>query len=174
MPNIDVVPYNHRIPTGEKLRRAVNNLLTGRRASDHVVALTDVYTGSNPPDFSDTEDAKSKMREWVGLDSRFHPHAAQFEFEAWLIPYWQRIQQLARHNQSAPASHPENINHNSPPSRRLKEIFRRGDGREDYLKVRDAGRILENADLSVAIHVCPELQSLVNTILDVCGSQAIP
>lgn len=174
MPNIDVFPYKHQIPTGEALRKAVGGLLTGRQQSDHVVALTDVYTGAIPLLFSDAADARSKMRQWVGINQRFHPHAAQYEFEAWLLPYWPRIQQLAKHNQSAPRGNPERINHNNPPSSRLKEIFRRGEGRDDYSKVRDAGRILEHADLNVAIQQCPELKSLVNTILRICGGQEIP
>ena len=173
MPRFDVDPYNHRIPTEDKLRKDVNKLLSGRIPSDHVIALTDVYTGANPPAFSDAEEAKQKMRRWVGNEPRFHPHAAQFEFEAWLIPYWPRIQQLAKHNQAAPSGNPENINHNSPPSRRLEEVFRIGNGRDDYVKVRDAGRILKDQDLSVAIQRCPELKSLVNTILSICGGQTI-
>ena len=58
----------------------------------------------------------------------------------------------------------------NPPSRRLKEIFRRGRSRYDYVKSRDAGRILENADLTVAIERCPELNALVQSILDICDS----
>ncbi len=91
MPKIDVVPYNGRIPTGEKLKRIVRNSISGRNPADHVIALTDVYTGSRPPDFRDAADAKMKMREWVGDEPRFHPHAAQYEFEAWLLPYWETI-----------------------------------------------------------------------------------
>ena len=174
MPNIDVFPYKHQIPVGEELRKAVNGLLTGRQQSDHVIALTDVYTGAIPPIFTDAADARSKMRQWAGREPRFHPHAAQYEFEAWLLPYWPRIQQLAKHNQSVPRGNPERVNHNNPPSRLLKEIFRRGDGRDDYSKARDAGRILENADLNVAIEQCSELKALVNTILNICGGQTIP
>ena len=174
MPNLDIAPYNHRIPTGEQLRKDVNALFSGRDASDHVIALTDVYTGAVPPLFSDAADARSKMRQWVGNNQRFHPHAAQYEFEAWLLPYWPRIQQLAKHNQTAPRGNPERVNHNNPPSRRLKEIFRRGEGRDDYSKRRDADRILQGQDLNVTIQQCPELKSLMNTILRICGGQTIP
>ncbi|MBL8231755.1 MAG: hypothetical protein JNL98_24880 [Bryobacterales bacterium] len=37
-PNIDPLPYDGRIPAGDKLRRVVNNLLSGPRAADRVVA----------------------------------------------------------------------------------------------------------------------------------------
>ncbi|MCX5862313.1 MAG: hypothetical protein NTW27_09385 [Deltaproteobacteria bacterium] len=51
MPKIDPLPYDGRIPTGDKLRRVVSGLLSGSRAADHVTALTDVYTGTQPPEF---------------------------------------------------------------------------------------------------------------------------
>ena len=60
MPNIDPVPYDGRIPTGDKLKRLVFHLLSGSRPADHVIALSDVYTGSHPPDFMDASDLKEK------------------------------------------------------------------------------------------------------------------
>ena len=155
MPNIDPLPYDGRIPTGEKLRRVVSYLLNGRRAADQVIALTDVYTGTRPPEFRDALDAKAKMRQWVGAEPRFHPHAAQYDFEAWLLPYWPSIQRLAGHNRACPAGDPEEVNHSDPPAHRIREIFR------------------EN-DLSIAVARCSELKALVNTILGLCGGEVIP
>ena len=175
MPRLDPFPYDGRIPTRGKLQRVVNNLLNDRkRPADHVIALTDVYTGSPPPDFLNAQDAKHKMREWVGPNERFHPHAAQYDFEAWLLPYWDDIQQLARHNRNAPPGNPELVNHDNPPSHRISEIFRIGKCRGHYVKPRDAGRILRDNDLSVAIDQCPELKALVNTILSASGGTVIP
>lgn len=174
MPNFDVVPYNGRIPTGERLKETVMDLLNDRRSpSDHVIALTDVYTGTNPPDFSDATDAKSKMRAWVGTEPRFHPHAAQYEIETWLLPYWSRIQQLAGHNQAAPGGNPEGVNHGNPPSHRIQQIFSRG-SRSRYSKSRDFGSILRGQDLTLAVSTCPELKALVNSILGICGGQPVP
>ena len=112
------------------------------------------------------------MRAWVGPEPRFHPHAAQFDFEAWLLPYWPRIQELASHNQSAPGGDPEKVNRNSPPSRRIKEVFRRGRQRA-YVKTRDVDRILQGQDLRVSVEQCSELKALVNTILGICGGDRI-
>lgn len=172
MPNLHISSYDGPIPTDEKLKRRVNILLSGRNAADHVIALTDVYTGQNK--FADAADAKRKMRAWVGAETRFHPHAAQYDFEAWLLPYWRRIQDLAGHNQSPPGGNPERVDGINPPSRRIIEIFRRGAGRDDYVKARDANRILAGQDLGIAIAQCSELKDLVNTILHVCGGEAIP
>jgi hypothetical protein len=172
MPRLDPVLYHGRIPTGRHLRGDVDRLLrTGRPPADAVIALTDVYTGS--ADFKDAEDAKAKMREWVGRNAKFYPHAAQYEFEAWLLPFWSTIQHLAGHNMSVPAGPPEAVNLTRPPSVRIKEIFHAGTRGRDYVKPRDADRILRENDLLVAAAACPELRTLLNTILSLCGGESL-
>jgi Domain of unknown function (DUF4276) len=169
MPNLDFFPYDGRVPKEEKLRRTVDGLLrNGRAPSDAVIALTDVYTGTN--DFVDAADAKQKMRGWVGHNNCFHPHAAQYDFEAWLLPFWSEIQLLACHNKSAPPGLPETVNHNRPPSHRIREIFRIGSCRDDYSKPRDASRILRGKDLTISANICPELKAFLNTILTLSGA----
>src|SRR5947207_8053873 len=75
MPKLDPVPYDGRIPKGEKLKRVVERLLDyGKAPADAVIALTDVYTGTKPPDFVDAADARAKMAQWVGPNRAFHPH----------------------------------------------------------------------------------------------------
>jgi Domain of unknown function (DUF4276) len=172
MPNIDVFRYDGRIPKEEKLRRIVDNLLhNGPRPADAVIALTDVYTGTH--DFIDAADAKSKMHQWVGNNPRFHPHAAQYDFEAWLLPFWEDIQKLAGHKRTAPTGDPEKVDHGKPPSYHIKEIFRMGTCREDYSKSRDANRILRGNDLAVTAQKCPEFRALLNTILKLSGAPTI-
>jgi Domain of unknown function (DUF4276) len=91
MPKLDFFPCHGRIYKEEKLRRTVEDLLrNGKRPSDAVIALTDIYTGTN--DFVDAADARKKMKAWVGNNPKFHPHAAQHDFEAWLLPFWSDIQ----------------------------------------------------------------------------------
>lgn len=173
MPKLDAVPYDGRIPAGEKLRRVVENLLGDRKQpADVVIALTDVYTGTQPVDFVDAADAKAKMRRWVGNNNRFHPHAAQHDFEAWLLPYWEKIKRLAKSNHACPGPDPERVNHVHPPAHRLRDVFRTGGRGQAYIKTRDADRILRGEDLLVAANVCPELKALLNTILGLCGGSA--
>ncbi len=169
MPKLIPITYDGRIPKEGKLRRLVGNLV--RDGNDHVIALTDVYTGTS--DFKDASDAKQKMRDWVGNNSRFHAHAAQHDFEAWLLPYWTDIKKIAKHSMKAPSGEPESVNHNHPPSWHLKEIFRVGAGTRDYIKTRDAKKILEGKDLRIAADACPELKAFLNTILTLCGSSPI-
>jgi hypothetical protein len=140
-------------------------------SADHVIALTDVYTGTS--DFQTAEDAKRKMREWVGDEPRFHAHAAQYDFEAWLLPFWDEIQRLAGSNRSSPGPRPELVNHQNPPSKRIEEVFRSGHGRR-YVKARDGLRILSGQDLLVSANACPELKALLNTLLGLAGGDLIP
>jgi hypothetical protein len=169
MPKLISSPYDGRIPKEDKLKRVVETLLMGRNAADYVIALTDVYTGNS--DFKDAADAKTKMRKWVGKEPRFHPHAAQYEFEAWLLPYWNTIQKLAGHNRTAPSGNPEMVNHDKPPASHIKEIFEAGKCRDSYVKPRDAGRILKENDLSIAINKCVELKALVDTIVSLSDDE---
>ncbi|HAK61303.1 MAG TPA: hypothetical protein DCO77_13145 [Nitrospiraceae bacterium] len=174
MPRLDPLPYDGRIPTGDKLKRVVTNLLNAsNNSADAVIALTDVYTGTNPPAFKDATDAKLKMRKWVGNETRFYPHAAQYDFEAWLLPYWPDITRLAGHNEAPPGHNPEQVNHNNPPAHRISNLFRCGSGRKCYVKGRDAARILRGKDLSVAANACPELKSFMNTILSICNGNLL-
>ena len=173
MPRLVFVPFRGRIPTERKLRSVVEGQLSDREPADAVIALTDVYTGTN--DFSDAADAKEKMRSWVGSNSKFHPYVAQHDFEAWLLPFWPTIQRLAQHNKNAPMGAPESVNHSKPPAFRLKEIFEIGKCRDSYNKPRDAARILTDKenDLLTAANACPELKAFLNTILALCGGESI-
>lgn len=168
MPRLDMYPYHGRIPKEAKLRRTVEYLLSaGTRRSDAVIALTDIYTGTQ--DFVDAADAKAKMHAWVGPNQHFFPHVAQHDFEAWLLPYWTEIQKVAGHNKKAPPGPPESVNHNRPPSYHIQEVFRVGTCRRDYSKPRDGKRILQRKDLTVAATKCPELKAFLNTILKLSG-----
>ena len=169
MPRLDPFPYDGRIPKEGELKRKVDTLL--KTDSDAVIALTDVYTGTD--DFANAADAKAKMRHWVGPEPRFHPHAAQHDFEAWLLPYWDEIKRIAGHNRNPPPGSPEAVNHLRPPSYHIREIFRLGSCRDDYSKVRDANRILRGQDLTIAAAQCPELKAFLNTILGLCGGKPL-
>jgi hypothetical protein len=170
MPRLDFKPQGGRIPKEADLKRVVENLINND-CYDAVIALTDVYTGTN--DFEDAADAKAKMMNWVGNNPKFYPHTALHDFEAWLLPYWTTIQKLAQHNRSAPSGSPETVNHNNPPSYRIKEIFSVGKCRRDYNKVIDGKAILKRNDLMIAIQACPELKAFVNRIISLCDEDKV-
>lgn len=134
------------------------------------MALTDVYTGTR--EFVDAADARRKMREWVGPEPRFHPHAAQYDFEAWLLPYWDEIKRLSG-TRNPPSGNPESVNHMSPPSRRIAEAFRTGTRQTYYAKPVHAAKILDGKDLSVAACICRELRDLLNTLVALGGADPV-
>ncbi len=167
MPKLDFFTQDGALPTKEKLRRVVERLLgNGKHPADAVIALTDVY-----PDYETADDAKMKFKEWVGDEDRFHVHVALHDFEAWLLPYWGKIQNLTGSNRTSPGGDPEKVNHNNPPANRLADVYRIGSKTRSYIKARDAGRILKDGDLMVAINACPELKAFVNRILELCGKK---
>jgi hypothetical protein len=172
MPKVVFSQFNGRIPKGNALQKWVNLYLTDRPTpADYVIALTDVYTGTD--DFDDAADARKKMRDWVG-DPRFYAHAAQYDFEAWLLPYWDEIQRKSGSNRACPGTHPELVNHRNPPSKRIDEAFRTGRGKRCYVKTKDALSILRGKDLLVSARACPELKAFLNTLLRLAGGDEIP
>ena len=58
-------------------------------------------------------------------------------------------------------------------SEAVGEIFRIGTCRRAYSKTRDAGRILDGKDLTVAAKKCPELKAFLNTILTLSGAECL-
>ncbi|NQE38571.1 DUF4276 family protein [Microcoleus asticus] len=170
MPKLKFICCKGRIHKEKKLKDVVENLLTGKDACHAVIALTDVYTGTK--DFKDAADAKAQMKEWVGDNPKFYPHTASHDFEAWLLPFWSKIQKISGGNRAVPSGPPELVNHNNPPSKRIEEIFEQGK-RRSYDKARDAKRILDGENLMDAAVVCPELKAFLNTILFLCGGELI-
>ncbi len=169
-PRLRFYPEDGRIPKQERLKRHVERLL---REYDAVIALTDVYTGTNPRDFENASHARGDMHSWVGPEPRFHAHAAQYEFEAWLLPYWSAIQGLAGSKRQSPSATPETVNHDRPPSTHLRDVFRTGSKGRRYTKTRDAQAILRDQDLTIAALACPELKSFLNTILTLSGGEPL-
>lgn len=68
-----------------RLSRRVQMELRDHRVSA-VVGLIDVY-----PDFELADKARVFLREVAGDNPRFHAHTAQYDVEAWLLPYWDTI-----------------------------------------------------------------------------------
>lgn len=79
-----------------------------------VVGLIDVF-----PKFEHAAAARAYLQEAAGDLDGFYAHAAQFDVEAWLLPYWDDVCRRIGVNQSAPGPHPEQVNHLNPPAYRL-------------------------------------------------------
>lgn len=177
MPALRPRAYDGGVPTGETLLRHVQNYLSGKDPADHVIWLTDVYVDKQNPGkglWRTGDDAKKLARQWVGQEPRFHPHVALHDFEAWLLPYWDRIKDHAKTNRNAPSGAPETVNHQKSPAYHLHEAYMTGSEKRAYLKTKDPQAILRGQDLTKAIEACPELKAFVNTILRLSGGALIP
>ena len=125
-----------------------------------VVGLIDVF-----PHFTDALAAKTFLREAAeraGVNQHFYPHAAQYDVEAWLLPYWNDICRRIGVKQGPPGGNPEMVDSVRPPSYRLKELYQRVERR--YVKTIEMPAILKGKDLSIAADVCAELKGLLNTL----------
>jgi hypothetical protein len=142
-----------------KLRRRVSLELRDPRVTA-VVGLIDVY-----PNFISADDARQFLRSAVGDEPRFYAHAAQYDVEAWLLPYWDFICKRLGVQRARPGTNPEEVNRDHPPSKRLNELYRIAKPSRKYVKPIEMAAILRNQDLTVAANQCPELKSLLNTLL---------
>ncbi len=156
-------PMNSRLMNERRIGERVTMSL---RAPDVacVIALVDVY-----PNFDSARAAKEFLRRAVGGEPRFHAHAAQFDFEAWLLPYWDDICKRLKVEKQRPGANPEQVDHLKPPSRHLAELYRLAKRARSYDKARDGKAILRDKDLTVAASQCPELKGLLNTLLGCAG-----
>jgi hypothetical protein len=135
-----------------------------------VVSLVDVY-----PNFRSATEAKAFLNEAAEYNSRFHAHAAQYDVEAWLLPYWDAICKRLGVQRSAPGRQPEQVNLDLPPSQRLQELYRLARPPRKYVKPIEMASILRGKDLTIAADQCPEFRSLLNTLLTLSGlSPLIP
>ncbi len=134
-----------------------------------VVGLIDVY-----PDFKSAADAKQFLRNAAGDEACFYAHAAQYEVEAWLLPYWDFICERVGVRRARPGSNPEQVDLMHPPAKRLAELYRIAKPPRKYVKTIEMAAILRNQDLTIAAGQCPELKSLLNTLLTLAELTPLP
>ena len=151
-----------------RLRRRVCLELRGPRVMA-VVGLIDVY-----PNFDSADGAKQFLQDAVGNEPRFYAHAAQYDVEAWLLPYWNFICRRLGVQRARPGANPEQVDLERPPSKRLDELYRIAKPPRRYVKPIEMAAILRNQDLVVAASQCPELKSLLNTLLTLADLTLLP
>ncbi len=133
------------------------------RDTEAVVGLIDVF-----PQFKQADAAAAKRflieaSHSAGVTRGFYAHAAQYDVEAWLLPYWDDICRRIGVTQARPGNDPEQVDGIKPPSYHLKELYQRA-GRK-YVKTIEMPAILQGKDLVVAANACAELKGLLNTLL---------
>jgi hypothetical protein len=146
-----------------KLRARIRNELASMDVTA-VIGLIDVY-----PNFSTAAEARGFLCEAAGDTPRFYAHSAQYDVEAWLLPYWDDICRRLGVSRPAPGSQPELVNRTRPPSVRLMELYRLAQPPRKYTKPIEMAAILKGKDLTIAARQCAELKALVNTLLGLSG-----
>lgn len=155
-------------PSLDKLRGRIRLELRNSQVTA-VIGLIDVY-----PHFQSAEEAKKFLLEAAGGESRFHAHAAQYEVEAWLLPYWDSICQRLNIQRNAPGQNPEQINHTHPPSKWLSELYRLAKPARKYIKPIEMAAILQGKDLTIAANQCREFKLFLNTLLKLNNLSELP
>ena len=134
-----------------------------------VVGLIDVF-----PRFQNAAEAKAYLAESVD-HPQFYAHAAQFDVEAWLLPYWTDICRRVGVQQASPGSNPENVDRMKPPAYRLRELYRRAKPKpRKYVKTTEMYDILRDKDLAVSANQCPEFKAFLNTLLTLSDLEPLP
>ena len=119
----------------------------GRPSVRGVVALIDVVCSGRPQQFKDAGAAIQFLADMAPEEPRYRAHAAQYDFEAWLLPYWNDICLRLKIQKQPPGGNPEAVNRDHPPSRHLSKLYRLAKHKPDYDKPRDALAILTDKDL---------------------------
>lgn len=134
-----------------------------------VVGLIDVF-----PKFQNAAEARSYLAEAADHPD-FYAHAAQFDVEAWLLPFWVDICRRVGVQQAPPGSNPETVDRMNPPAYRLRELYRRAKPRSrKYIKTTEMFAILRGKDLTISANQCPEFKALLNTLLTLSGLELLP
>lgn len=171
LPKLVARPLNSNVPPRGRLLKLIKKEFND--LADIVIVLTDVK-GRNQ--YKDAKDAVAQIEASLDrlpeLNKQVFVHAAQYELEAWLIPFWPRIQSIFNTTATRPQKKPEEINHNRPPSKLLAEVSRTSK-RQRYSKTLHLESILKDQDLAVSANECPGLKELLNRILEASGASII-
>lgn len=128
-----------------------------------VIALTDVC-----PSFASATAAKERIRAWMPDNSRCYAHAAQFQFESWLLCDWKAILKHAGSNpRRPPGGDPEQVDGEKQPAEHIGEIFRLAG--KKYIKPIDGKKLFDQLDLEAAARQCGELGAFLGTMLLLAG-----
>lgn len=134
-----------------------------------VVALTDVY-----PHFDSAKVAIDKLTSAAGDPPQritFRAHAAQYDVEAWILPFWKEMAEKLGVKAKPPGAKPEEVNNARPPSFHLKELFEKANRR--YEKPLDAPKWLTAAGLDRAYKHCPQLEAFLDSLLEFAGAKRL-
>ena len=126
-----------------------------------VFTLVDLY-GMNRVQHNAGDDLATKVnqvKQWLEEDlppemsERFHSHVSVHEVEAWLLADGHCLAKRLNEKNIKPDPNAETRNFENPPSRRLKELFKKH-GRYDYYKLKDGVPLFKDAKFDTVYKSC--------------------
>jgi len=134
-----------------------------------VIGLLDLYGPTFYPQNTITANdridwARNELERRVG-DKCFRMFFAVHEVEAWLLSQPEVFPPKMSQALSRESKHPENVDFDTPPSRRLEILYRRETGRE-YKKTTHGSQLFAKLDPEVAASKCPQLRCMLECMLE--------
>ena len=155
-------------------KRAKDYLNTPKGDVIAVIALLDLY-GLRLPYPHGTETAAQKIA-WATADlehkvgdTRFRQFFAVHETEAWLLSQPSVFPSEIARSLYSKAQTTETVNFDEPPAKLLERLYKSETGR-GYKKVTQAGNLFSKLNPETACAKCPQLQALLNTLLELATS----
>jgi hypothetical protein len=133
-----------------------------------VIGLMDLYGPTFYPGNRTTAEerydwAKAYFEDQVAHE-RFRMFFAVHEFEAWLFSQPEIFPQDVQASMGKKFTHPEKINFNEPPAKRLNQIYRQAT-RKNYKKTTYGKHLFAKLDPPIAVQKCPFLKGLLEEML---------
>jgi len=160
-----------RLNNSEEMGRQIKFELQ-TQGVDAVIGLVDVFPHFRHADAAIAKRFLNEAARRAGVTHGFYAHAAQYDVEAWLIPFWEDVCQRIGVHQGRPGNRPEQVDGTHPPSYRLRDLYRRA--QREYTKTTEMSAILKGKDLTIAANACPELKNLLNTLLALSYLPTLP
>jgi len=139
-----------------------------------VIALLDLY-GLQLPYPSEVNSAAERiawgtehLQQHVG-ENRFRQFFAVHETEAWLLSQPGLFPSEVSRSLKSKTDKPELVNGDEPPAKLLDRLYKSTSGR-GYKKVTEARNLFPKLDPSAAYAKCPNLRSLLDTMLELAGT----
>lgn len=152
--------------------------LSGKAAKDVVgaIGLLDLYGPTfYPPNKTTAAEryawAKDHIEKQVG-HPRFRQHFATHETEAWLLADPSILPSAVASALQGRTAQPETVNFDEPPAKLLERLYKAKLGKR-YMKVIDGANLFGELKPEVACGRCPNLQRLMEDMLELAKSGAV-
>jgi hypothetical protein len=154
----------------KEVRKRTHTHLDSPRANSiiAVIGLLDLYAPTFYPNLKASSDEKHDWAvnhfESLVDRARFRMFFAVHEIEAWILSQPNLLPQPVQSSLPGSIAHPETVNHDQPPSHRLKQAYR-DKLKTTYKKTTDGVNSFRQLDPAVVAQKCPRFHQMLNEML---------